>query len=156
MTPFPPPGRCFISARANFRTSWDKFDKASDGIVPESEVAFDTLDNYVETHGVRAIDFIKLDVDGYELKVLKGAIKSLKRFSPIILLELGNWTLEAHGDTLQELVLLLGSLNYRIYRQTDLVELHDLDEVLREFPNPQTWTINVLASTTDLLPHNAH
>ena len=35
----------------------------------------------------RKIDFIKIDVEGHDLFVLKGMKKSIKKFSPIILVE---------------------------------------------------------------------
>jgi FkbM family methyltransferase len=35
------------------------------------------LDDYVEEHKIKHIDFIKIDTEGYELSVLKGATKSL-------------------------------------------------------------------------------
>lgn len=129
---------------ASFRTSWDKFDSASSGIVPEEGITFDTLDNYVENHNLPALDFIKLDVDGFEFKVLEGAIKTLKQFKPMLLMELGNWTLEAHGDTLQSLIRLLESIEYEFFRESDLVALPDFDAIMCEFPNSETWTINVV------------
>ena len=47
-----------------------------------------TLDKYVEINGVTKVDFIKLDVDGFEVDVLHGAINTIARFKPKILLEL--------------------------------------------------------------------
>jgi len=43
-----------------------------------------TLDSYNFIN----IDFIKIDVEGHELNVLKGAVKTLKRNKPILLVEL--------------------------------------------------------------------
>ncbi|MES3037950.1 MAG: FkbM family methyltransferase [Bdellovibrionota bacterium] len=48
-----------------------------------------TLDSYVESKNLKALDFVKIDVQGAELSVLKGGIKSLKTFAPRILME---WT----------------------------------------------------------------
>jgi FkbM family methyltransferase len=36
------------------------------------------------------IDYIKIDVDGFELRVLQGSIKTIKRFSPLVVLEAEN------------------------------------------------------------------
>jgi FkbM family methyltransferase len=33
------------------------------------------------------IDYIKIDVDGYELNVLQGAIKTIKKYKPVLVLE---------------------------------------------------------------------
>jgi FkbM family methyltransferase len=41
------------------------------------------------------IDYIKIDVDGFELKVLQGAINTIEKFSPILVLEQENNDTEA-------------------------------------------------------------
>jgi FkbM family methyltransferase len=60
-------------------------------------VAVDTMDNlfrkHVSTHGGERVDLMKIDVAGYELNVLKGATKVLKRFRPVIVLEMNHWCL---------------------------------------------------------------
>ena len=42
-----------------------------------------TLDEF----NLQDIDYIKIDVDGYELKVLKGSIETIKKYWPILVLE---------------------------------------------------------------------
>ena len=46
-----------------------------------------TLDLFVKKENINRIDFLKIDVEGHELNVLKGAIKSIGKFHPIILIE---------------------------------------------------------------------
>ena len=41
-----------------------------------------TLDSYVAEHQLPSVDFIKLDVEGAELDILKGAAESIKKFKP--------------------------------------------------------------------------
>ena len=41
------------------------------------------------------IDYIKIDVDGFELPVLKGSINTIEKFSPILVLEQENENTEA-------------------------------------------------------------
>ena len=41
-----------------------------------------TLDSYVADHQLPSVDFIKLDVEGAELDILKGAAESIKKFKP--------------------------------------------------------------------------
>ncbi len=38
----------------------------------------DTLDFYCENNGIETIDFLKIDVEGFELNVLKGGARMLK------------------------------------------------------------------------------
>ncbi|MFH0959999.1 MAG: FkbM family methyltransferase [Pseudomonadota bacterium] len=42
------------------------------------KVKVSTIDLFCESHGINEIDFLKLDVEGHELKVLRGAQRMLK------------------------------------------------------------------------------
>jgi FkbM family methyltransferase len=43
-----------------------------------------TVDDLVASHGIRRVDFIKLDVDGFEFRALRGARETIARFRPTI------------------------------------------------------------------------
>lgn len=58
-------------------------------------VPVSTLDEQVEIHSMSRVDFIKIDVEGFELDVLKGAVEMIKQFSPLIFLEFNSWALMA-------------------------------------------------------------
>jgi hypothetical protein len=47
-----------------------------------------SIDAYVASHRIERLDFIKIDVDGPDLDVLKGARKSIERFRPAVVIEL--------------------------------------------------------------------
>lgn len=47
----------------------------------------------IDDLGLEALDFVQLDVEGYELAALKGGEKTIKRFSPVIMVEYVD-----HGD----------------------------------------------------------
>jgi len=51
------------------------------------KVTFDTLDDIVKNIGVNRIDFIKIDVEGSELNVIKGGLKSINKFKPNMIIE---------------------------------------------------------------------
>jgi len=43
-----------------------------------------TLDYVVDKFNLKRLDFIKIDVEGYEIEVLKGGIQTIKKFRPIL------------------------------------------------------------------------
>lgn len=43
------------------------------------DIEIHTLDSYVEENNIEKIDFLKIDVEGHELNVLKGAINAIDR-----------------------------------------------------------------------------
>jgi FkbM family methyltransferase len=83
----------------------------------ETEAVFTTapmrsLDRLLAKKSVRRIDGIKIDVEGYELKVLKGAKGALSQFHPWLFIELDDDNLQAQGDSAKELVGFLENLGY--------------------------------------------
>jgi FkbM family methyltransferase len=128
----------------SFRTSWNKFGESS--TEPEHVVPFERLDSYLRGENIDQVDFIKLDVDGFELKVIAGAMETLQTARPTICMELGNWTLAEQGGSLRELVDLLLGADYRFYNESELKPLVDYDAIVREFPDLRTWTINVITA----------
>lgn len=50
------------------------------------EVEVVTIDDFVESHQLRHISLIKMDIEGYEKQAISGAIKTIKRFRPKIMI----------------------------------------------------------------------
>lgn len=74
---------------AYFRTSWTPDNQSSPNSKNSEDIDFLTLDKYVSINNIDKIDFIKLDVDGYEYKVIWGGRETIKEFKPIMIVELG-------------------------------------------------------------------
>ncbi len=72
------------------------------------------LDDWARTTKPDRVDLIKLDVDGYETDVLRGATETLQRFRPIILMEYAPYVLSDFGVEVDDLVALIGDLGYRV------------------------------------------
>jgi len=95
-----------------------------------------TLDAWLAATNIERVDFIKLDVDGYECAVLAGAGALLKRDRPVILLELSPYILGERGGSLDELLDRLEDAGYRLRRLTDDAPLpHDRAALTRYIPD---------------------
>ncbi|MGK7390870.1 MAG: FkbM family methyltransferase [Candidatus Cyclobacteriaceae bacterium M2_1C_046] len=66
-----------------------------------------TLDAYVEENGINQLHLIKIDVEGFELNVLKGGVKTIEKFRPTLFIEVNDRNLRQQGSTAQELMLFL-------------------------------------------------
>ena len=71
-----------------------------------------TLDDLAESCGLARLDFVKLDVEGWEARVLGGARRSLQRFHPALMIELVEGHLARAGSTAGEVWDLLRGLGY--------------------------------------------
>jgi len=60
-------------------------------------ISVTTLDSFVEKEGLKRIDFIKIDVEGHELKVLEGGLDVLQRFKPVLMVEVNEGNFERAG-----------------------------------------------------------
>lgn len=95
------------------------------------EVETLTMDAFVERENISRLDFVKMDVEGAEALVLSGAEKSLRRFRPLMLIEINPEALAGFGvsaDWLLEKIRSLGYQAHRIHKGT-LVPLHRADEI---------------------------
>ena len=84
-----------------------------------------TLDRYFQNVNEPKIDFVKMDVDGFETDVLTGGIQTLRRDLPTICLELAPYALEERGSSLAELSAVLKNLGYTLMSLEGLTKLPD-------------------------------
>jgi FkbM family methyltransferase len=52
------------------------------------------LDDLLSETGASSVDFVKIDVEGYELRVLRGAEATIKKYRPVVQMEFNAWTLD--------------------------------------------------------------
>ncbi|MDQ8184548.1 FkbM family methyltransferase [Pelagicoccus sp. SDUM812002] len=72
-----------------------------------------TLDSYCEQNAIGKIDFMKVDVEGMELQVFKGAENALQRFKPTIYFEtLSRFSSGPEADNFDRIEAYLVSLGY--------------------------------------------
>ena len=83
-------------------------------------VTMTSIDEYCNQNSIQKLDFIRCDVEGSELNVLRGARNSLKRFRPVLLLEVHPHILKnTFGASAQEVWSELEQLDYRMYYLKD-------------------------------------
>jgi len=78
-----------------------------------------TLDNYVRSNGIGTIDFLKVDVEGAELEVLKGATSVLSSgLPPIIMCEIQDIRTKEWGYDASDIRDLVETYGYEIFSVT--------------------------------------
>lgn len=79
-----------------------------------------TLDSFVAEHGLARVDFIKADVEGWELHALRGGEQTLARFRPVLFLEVSDAHLVRAGESAQGLMDWLAARGYAARSVPDL------------------------------------
>ena len=102
------------------------------------------LDDYLATKNVTRVDFIKMDVDGFECHVLGGAWKTLAAHKPVILMELAPYCLTERKRSLAELLGILSDAGYRLYHLDGMSPVTDETNRLID-PIADGASVNVIA-----------
>jgi FkbM family methyltransferase len=74
---------------------------------------FNTIDNLLKSYD-KKINLIKIDVDGFDYQVLRGAEQTLKNHKPMIMFELMEETLNMAGYNSQDVFNFLEQMNYKV------------------------------------------
>jgi len=81
---------------------------------PAGKARTTTLDAFLAGHRVGRVDFIKLDIDGFECVALRGARATLEKFRPTLVLELSPHQLDEQGGSIEELTAILREAGYAL------------------------------------------
>lgn len=87
----------------------------------EGEFSFDTLDGYAQTIKLSKLDFIKIDCDGWDFDILKGAEDTIKKFRPVISMEINAFEYRHHSS--KEYFDYLNVLSYNCIPMDDINNL---------------------------------
>ncbi len=85
------------------------------GLTRRESVLLRRLDGLLQESSLERLDFLKIDVEGAEMRVLAGARDALRRFRPFILLEMNDPSLKIQGSSRDDLIQFLESHDYRLY-----------------------------------------
>lgn len=103
-----------------------------------------TLDSIVFSLGLDRVDCIKLDIDGFECGMMRGAEEVLMRWQPNIIMELAPYALEEQGESLGELIRLLKKYRYVLYDLSEGATIVMNSETLKK-QIPPGASLNVIA-----------
>ena len=124
-----------ISTNASFRDSEYEKSYVRERLETESGTPYKELGYASHTVKIRTLDSfslkpiaIKIDVEGYELEVIEGALETIKAHKPLLMIEMNNQ---------EEFLPLLDSLGYGFYRYDPKTK------TLIQFPENETY-LNVI------------
>jgi hypothetical protein len=88
---------------------------AKTGSVEGVTVELTTLDEFCTLQHIDKVDFIKIDVEGYEEKLLIGGSKTIRKFLPVIFIELDPPKLERADSSVERVVGRLREFGYEMF-----------------------------------------
>jgi FkbM family methyltransferase len=113
----------------------------------KERVPTERLDDIVRQEGLERVDVIKMDVEGAEMLALRGAADTLRRFQPLLLLEVSDRTLQHQGSSSRKLLNFLAAEGYQLYQFSSQTGLP-----CRLERRPQFDAENIVAVAGDAVP----
>jgi FkbM family methyltransferase len=74
-----------------------------------------SLDDFISTNNITRIDLIKIDTDGHEFMVLKGAEKSLEKYHPKVIFEVGQYVMKEKNIDFSFYLDFFTKLDYQLF-----------------------------------------
>ena len=81
------------------------------------------LDDFINQNSLENISLIKIDVEGFEMEVLKGASEALHRFKPVLFIEIDNAFLARQQTSAMAVFDLLAAHGYKVKSADSAEEL---------------------------------
>ena len=100
--------------------TFGEFFNESVEMLREERVPTQTVDALVAGQGLERVDLIKIDVEGHEFQVLTGAVETITRFRPQILIEVFEETLCRQGTCVEAVLGFLTTHGYALNEFSDV------------------------------------
>ncbi len=105
------PGEMSVKSESRNNTGMDRLVCAQ----ADSDVKVDVVTLDTELCNIDRLDWIKIDTEGYELKVLEGAVEAISKFKPKMFIEFDKQNLVRYGDCVEDIISLLAPLGYTFF-----------------------------------------
>lgn len=97
-----------------------------------------SLDEIVERDKLTSLDFIKIDAEGFEPFIIKGASETIRRFRPVMCVEVVDGHLRRNGYTRNDLMQMIFDFGYTLVRITKNLTFLDEQYDILAIPNEKT------------------
>ena len=111
----------------------------------EKNIPAISLDDFCDENRIQRLDCIKIDTDGHELKVLKGANRTIRQFQPVIIFEIGLYIIQEHGIKFEEYFEFFTGCGYTLFNSKNNKPVTPKN-YLRQIP--QYYTTDIVAIPT--------
>jgi FkbM family methyltransferase len=98
-----------------------------------------TLDSFAEDERLEKINFIKADIEGWEMQLLLGAKSIIQKWHPILTLEVNRLFLNRADNTPEELWDFLSDNGYEVFRL-----IYDENKILQPMLAPEPFDGNII------------
>ncbi|MBI2100025.1 MAG: FkbM family methyltransferase [Candidatus Vogelbacteria bacterium] len=116
------------------------------GLKGKERVAVDTLDNLVKCEKIEKVNLIKIDSEGSEFLVLRGADQIIETYRPLILTELFDRSLRNLGNSAKDILGFFKSRSYGLYTFSPNT---GRPEIFRDYDNPSAKNIIAVPAEKD-------
>ncbi len=106
------PGEVFFEERAIGNPGMNRV--TSNPEKSTQKIRISTLDSFAEENQLASVSIIKIDVEGYEHEVLKGAVNLLTRNKPLLFIELDDSNLMEQGSSAADFIQFIEAFGYAI------------------------------------------
>ena len=127
----------------NFDKNIDKHKQHLGTLHNVKKKSYLTLSKFIVLNKIKKVDFIKLDVDGHELDVLKSGEKFLKDIKPIIFIEIAPYLYPEFGYKCSDLIIYIKRLGYSFYND-DFPSLKERIKLRLTPPNEDKYFTTLL------------
>jgi FkbM family methyltransferase len=99
-------------------------------------IDIETVDGIVARDGIDRLDLIKIDVEGFDVDVVEGALTTIERLEPACIIEFNSFTLQAYRnqsprEALETLLSVFDSVYFRMRTTGELLQLNNGERLVQ-------------------------